>query len=568
MKQAISYIRFSSAQQGKGTSTQRQREMVQEWLSRNPDYVESDLSASDEGRSGYTGEHLKHGLGQIKAAIELGKIKAGDVLLVESLDRLGRLGLMEMIQLVGDILRTGVELVTLEDQQIYTTESANNNLLYLLVGKTQGAHQYSKNLGRRVASAYESKRISARAGVKINKASPWWIDSKTMELKEPQATVVKQAIKLYLSGEGTRSVLIKLKADYPGLLENTHPSRFVRWFRSRALLGDWVTKGETINNVYKPLIELSVYNDLQSALERRTIKPGPEEKYLLSGLILCKACNKPFHFRRQKPKETKLAPLDSLAYKLKPIIIYANCKDYLQRGACNNNSTWPYEVLEFIFKQCVMECLIEIAEGRALSNKDVELNQLQALKVDLERKRIIANNRIDIDDSQLSFDKLKAVVDELKQVEQKIKVLELSVGIKKKAHKLKTVRVRNPDYWRQTPSALHSSTQSEVNELSKLDDLQLREILKKYQFKIWINKKDATCSYDQRGTYRLMQRKQKFACYVIEYTEPEYKIIDKDGAVISYEAPQMLYYAVGKSGLLDTAYALEELEEKLGSVSA
>lgn len=535
--------------------------MVQEWLARHPEYVESDLSASDEGRSGFTGEHLKHGLGRIKTAIALGKISSGDVLLIESLDRLGRLEPLEMIQLVRDILQTGVEIVTLEDQQIYTTESANTTLLYLLVGKTQGANQYSKNLGRRVTSAYESKRKAARAGQKITKASPWWIDSKTMELKEPQATVVKHAIKLYLSGEGTRSVLIKLRSEYPGLLGSTHPSRFVRWFRSRALVGDWVTKGETIPGVYEPLIKLSTYNELQSALERRTLEPGPEEKYLLSGLILCKVCGKTFHFRRQKPKPTKLAPLGSSAYAAKPIIVYSNCKSYLQRASCKNNSTWPYDVLNFIFKREVQGLLLDIAEQKAVSNKDVELNELNANLIDLEKQKAKANEIAFIDQTDQSLDRLRGIKMKIDEVKQQIKSVTHSIKLDTTPEIV--AKALNIDDWDDTPNELHKVIQAELDQQNKLTDVELRELLKKYRFQILIEGKKATCNYDIKGTYRLIQRKQKYSCYIVEYSESEVKTLNDADEVIDYEAPQLLYYAVGKREILAWTHSLADLDEKL-----
>lgn len=561
MKQAISYVRFSSTQQGKGTSTQRQKDMVQEWLTKHPDYVASNLSASDEGRSGYTGEHLKHGLGSIKEAINLGKIKAGDVLLVESLDRLGRLEPMEMIQLVGDILRNGVEIVTLEDQQTYTNESANNNLLFMLAGKTQGAHQYSKNLGRRIASAYESKRKAARAGAKIKKSSPWWIDSKNMRLKEPQASAVKRAIELYLSGEGTRSVLIKLRAEYPLLLEKAHPSRLVRWFRSRALLGDWVTNGETISGVYDPLIELSTYNEIQSALERRTLKPGPEEKYLLSGLIMCKACSKAFHFRRQKPKPTKLAPIGSAAYDAKPKIVYANCKSYLQSGLCKNNSTWPYEVLNFIFNREAPDLLLQIAESRALSNKDKNLNELHEHLKDLERQRIKANKIAFVDEGEQSLDRLISIKAKITDAEHQIKSLVHLINIETSPDVIFTM-VGMVDF-NGASDELSKATQGELDQQSKLNDLELRELLKKYRFKILIDGKTATCSSEGKGLYRLLQRKQKHSCYVVEYSEPEVKTLDDAGEIIDYEASQLIYYAVGRKEIRASAGSLGELDQQL-----
>ncbi|MDZ8759649.1 recombinase family protein [Escherichia coli] len=91
MKRVISYIRFSSEKQAKGDSLRRQSKMVTDWLKAHPEYyLDQDLSFRDLGVSGFTGKHLKGGLGDFLTAIEKGLVKAGDTLLIESLDRLSR----------------------------------------------------------------------------------------------------------------------------------------------------------------------------------------------------------------------------------------------------------------------------------------------------------------------------------------------------------------------------------------------------------------------------------------------------------------------------------------------
>ncbi|EFK6634462.1 TPA: recombinase family protein, partial [Escherichia coli] len=89
MRRAISYIRFSSERQLKGDSVRRQSKLVTDWLDKNPEfYLDSSLSFKDLGKSAFSGKHLKGGLGDFLTAIEKGLVKAGDTLLIESLDRL------------------------------------------------------------------------------------------------------------------------------------------------------------------------------------------------------------------------------------------------------------------------------------------------------------------------------------------------------------------------------------------------------------------------------------------------------------------------------------------------
>ncbi|MDC3898224.1 recombinase family protein [Pseudomonas aeruginosa] len=110
MPSAFSYVRFSSGKQAKGSSEHRQRAMLGQWLEQHPSFTLSDLRFEDLGRSGFSGEHLDHGLGQLLAAIDSGAIKSGDVILVEAVDRIGRLEPLEMLPLFSRIVKAGVSV--------------------------------------------------------------------------------------------------------------------------------------------------------------------------------------------------------------------------------------------------------------------------------------------------------------------------------------------------------------------------------------------------------------------------------------------------------------------------
>jgi len=174
MPSAISYIRFSSVKQVSSNSKQRQAEMIAGWLSANPDYSLSDLKFEDLGRSGYHGEHAAKGGGWAKllAAVEAGAIKAGDVVLVEALDRTGRLETVDALHFLNPILRAGVSVITLDDGNVYNRESLNGPQIYLLVAKIQAAHGYSKILSERVKRSYQIRKEQARNGGPVKRAVP------------------------------------------------------------------------------------------------------------------------------------------------------------------------------------------------------------------------------------------------------------------------------------------------------------------------------------------------------------------------------------------------------------
>lgn len=96
MRTVITYLRFSSAIQGAegADSTRRQNDLFKQWLKKNSD-AQVVASFSDEGLSGYKGKHLTGQFGDMLARIESGEFPEGTILLVEALDRIGRLEHLE-----------------------------------------------------------------------------------------------------------------------------------------------------------------------------------------------------------------------------------------------------------------------------------------------------------------------------------------------------------------------------------------------------------------------------------------------------------------------------------------
>ncbi len=170
MRRAISYIRFSSERQLKGDSVRRQSKLVTDWLDKNPEfYLDSSLSFKDLGKSAFSGKHLKGGLGDFLTAIEKGLVKAGDTLLIESLDRLSRQDIDIASELLRRILRAGVDVVTLSDGEHYTRESLKDPLaLIKSILIMQRAHEESLRKSERVQAAWNRKKELISEGIKVS----------------------------------------------------------------------------------------------------------------------------------------------------------------------------------------------------------------------------------------------------------------------------------------------------------------------------------------------------------------------------------------------------------------
>jgi DNA invertase Pin-like site-specific DNA recombinase len=102
----ISYLRFSSAPQEKGSSIERQQETLDRIVSHFG--LVLDRALEDRAMSASTGTHRKKGeLGDLLTLINEKEIPTGTVLTVESIDRLTRERFFDVFDMLKTIIVTG-----------------------------------------------------------------------------------------------------------------------------------------------------------------------------------------------------------------------------------------------------------------------------------------------------------------------------------------------------------------------------------------------------------------------------------------------------------------------------
>ena len=350
---AIPYVRFSSAKQAQGSSAARQQEAIGRWLLANPEYTLSNLRFEDLGKSGWSGEHLEHGFGQLLAAIEHNEIKAGDVILIEALDRAGRLPAMEMLPLLSKIVNSGVNIVTLDDSIIYDKESANSNHLFLLVAKVQQANQYSDTLSRRVKASYKARRQKAAAGVSIKRSTPVWIDKENQLIPE-LAPLIQQAFEDFASGLGERRIYDRIKDKHPALAK-LNPSTIKRWMGNRTAIGYW---GD-IADAHPPVVSKELYYRVQRRLEGITRTTAAPKKHLLAGLVKCGACGGGFVYKKLSKA---------------PHCMGCGRRSRLGDDGCSNKTNIPVQLIEYIRALTYASALQRAFAGqRASSSEKIQI---------------------------------------------------------------------------------------------------------------------------------------------------------------------------------------------------
>jgi DNA invertase Pin-like site-specific DNA recombinase len=563
LPRAISYARFSSGSQAKGNTIERQTLAFEAWLERNKTAYKP-LYLQDKGISAYKGKNASKGrLSAFLGLIADGDIKSGDLLVVEAIDRLSRQAMLDSFDLVRDILKAGVSILTLENNQTYSTESLNGSAIFALIASLQAAHEYSKRLGVRVAAAHASKRVKARAkGDLVNLVSaPWLKDGK---LFEPFASFARRAVELYLKGYGHRQIVIELQEDIgnePELLKRygnkLNASTIRKWLKSPELIGDWNSRDGLIEKCLEPLITTQEWLELQREQQRRTrVAPSKANDYELSGIVRCVSCGSTFHTRRQKPKPTLAAPAGSEAYLAKPPILYCNCSSYLKNGGCDNNSTWSYDVLLFVYEYGLDNVLADIHESKDTA-PDEELEAIDKEIADLE----ISQNR-----NATLFEATgnRKYLDVVKECQA---ALDLA-HIKKKDRELLVISATRALGGAELKEGYAGEFVIDVRHLSKLPLLELRHLLKQFGYQIRIGGKKATLSTGDREEFTLIRRLQKYAnAYLVKVEIPA---IPKEAVLsnpsLALEASWTKYFVVGKQGEVlargDTeAKALELLEK-------
>src|SRR5262249_37933448 len=120
MRTGYSYLRYSSPAQREGDSVRRQTTNAAAWCKRHNVALDDKRNYLDEGKSAYHGKHRQDG-GALKAFlddIKRGAIKAGSVLIIESLDRLSRENPWDAVPLLCEIVNAGVDVAALSPSEM------------------------------------------------------------------------------------------------------------------------------------------------------------------------------------------------------------------------------------------------------------------------------------------------------------------------------------------------------------------------------------------------------------------------------------------------------------------
>jgi len=213
-RKAYSYIRFSTPEQAKGDSLRRQTKAAAAYAEAHNLDLDDKLTFRDLGISAFRGKNAETGkLAEFIEAARLGVVEPGSVLLVENLDRISRLPALDAVNLLNDICKAGVTVVTLNNGTIYTKESLRTDLgslLNAIIAASQGNLQ-NVDKADRLRDAWIGKKEKAKADKEIITAmAPCWLkpnkDRTGWVIDKAKAKIVKRIFDLTLKGVGVNKL--------------------------------------------------------------------------------------------------------------------------------------------------------------------------------------------------------------------------------------------------------------------------------------------------------------------------------------------------------------------------
>lgn len=361
---ALIYARFSTMEQGKGSSLERQLGNGRKFVVQREWTLEREIA--DLGRSAFHGANRADGseLNQFEIEAREGR-HAGKVLCVENLDRLSRQGIKAAAKLIWALNDSGVDVATWHDGHVYKAKSDSDllDILYIAT-KAQRAFEESDTKSNRGKETWEGRYkaiAEKKPGTRSGRPPAWLVWNGTHYDPHPhRAKLIEEMFDLYLSGVGVyRIVQILNEREEPGWpnRENGNAGWYLAYVHSllknRAVLGEYITlKGEVISTDYYPrVVSIEKFVQVQEILTGRAKVGGRDYRRfnnLLSGLARCSKCGGTAAYENKgENSTTKHTRKDGTKVEYaRKHYERLRCDNTRRRKGCDNPTLLDYKVVE------------------------------------------------------------------------------------------------------------------------------------------------------------------------------------------------------------------------------
>jgi DNA invertase Pin-like site-specific DNA recombinase/cell fate (sporulation/competence/biofilm development) regulator YmcA (YheA/YmcA/DUF963 family) len=409
-KKAYLYSRVSKTKQAtEGKGLQRQQDLALEFLAQYPEYEIADIF-EDAGVSAFYPKNLKKdaGLGGFLQVCAEGKIEPDSMLVVESVDRLSRLGIDH-----GQVVFTKLKMfkinvaITKFNLVIYWDDKNNlGNSIQIVSGLYVG-HLESEQKSKRILKSFDYQLEATRKGERLFRTGtrPSWLevseDGKKFICPEENAALIRLIFRLKLVDKfGIRRIIQFL--DKNGI--KTFTGR--KWsytilnklLRNKAVTGTFqptrrhtgengerinVPNGDEITDYYPRIIEDKVFQAVQDGFSHFTKADrlqGRKNGYsnLFRHLTTCRKCGSPFISKTQ----------------------YLVCNDHMKVGCSNRYIIYKNieeQLLKFFKSTAFLSHFTKINEQPSnMAQYEEEYAQLDTTHKNLEKTLEMFDNPEDL----------------------------------------------------------------------------------------------------------------------------------------------------------------------------
>jgi len=429
VKPAYIYARFSTMEQAKGHSLERQISLATAFVEQNGWRL--DETFSDEGKSAFHGANREDGsslFGFEKRARE-GEFKQGAVLVVENIDRLSRQGAKAAARLIWMLNENGVDVATFQDGHVYKSgDEADLMDLFSIIVKAQLAYEESLKKSKRISAVWNAKHRAVMNGERtpISRKTPEWICIKEGEyaLVERRVEILNEIYDDYISGLGEHYIVKKLndrKEENWGRGNGWHRSYIHKCLVNRRVLGEYIIhprhdiqrRGEVLHSSYYPqAITAEKFNKAQLVRAGRQRTGGAMQNAasnLFSGIAKCDVCGGTMAYLA-KGKDKRRPNSVATAYM--------QCDNARRHHRCSNKTAVRYDRVE----QAVLDRLLWATIDDSSENPKAAL--LKSEIAEMERKISIIRKQVENIVNSILDNPSKALAKRASELENEVDALE------------------------------------------------------------------------------------------------------------------------------------------------